>query len=88
MENISPKSRLATTLLAFLLGQFGAHRFYLGKYGTAVTMLVLAVAGYLTQWLVIGYAFLGLVWLWNVIDFVLAVAGIMRDKQGRLIKNW
>jgi len=88
MENISPKSRLATTLLAFLLGQFGAHRFYLGKYGAAITMLVLAVVGYVTRWLIIGYVLLGLVWLCNVIDLVLAVAGMMKDKQGRPIKNW
>ena len=45
---ISSKSRLATTLLAFFLGSFGAHRFYLGKIGTAVTMLVLTIIGYAT----------------------------------------
>ncbi|GEM_PF-185889 len=40
---VSPKSRLAATLLAVFLGAFGAHRFYLGKYGSAAGMLVLTI---------------------------------------------
>jgi hypothetical protein len=43
-EDISPKSRLAATLLAAFLGGLGAHRFYMGKIGTAVVMLLLGVA--------------------------------------------
>jgi hypothetical protein len=43
--DISQKSRLATTLLAWFLGEFGAHRFYLGKTGTAVLMLILSIIG-------------------------------------------
>lgn len=42
--DVSPKSRLAATLLAVFLGWAGAHRFYMGKIGTAVTMLLLGVA--------------------------------------------
>lgn len=70
--DISPKSRLATTLLAWFLGEFGAHRFYLGKIGTAIAMLFT----------------LGGLGIWALIDFIYAVSGNMKDKEGKLIKNW
>ena len=72
MEEISPKSRLVTTLFAWFLGEFGVHRFYLGKIGTGILML-LTLGGF---------------GIWAFIDFVMAVAGVMKDKEGRLIKNW
>lgn len=45
VSDVSPKLRLAAALLAFFVGGFGAHRFYLGRKGTAVVMLVLTVIG-------------------------------------------
>ena len=72
IEEISPKSRLASTLFAFFLGEFGAHRFYLGKIGTAVAMLLTA----------------GGLGIWALVDFIFAVSGRMRDKEGKLISNW
>jgi len=72
MEEVSPKSRLAVTLFAFFLGEFGAHRFYLRKWGTAVAMLLT----------------LGGLGIWATVDFILAVSGIMKDKEGRRIRNW
>jgi len=72
MEEISPKSRLATTLLAWFLGEFGAHRFYLGKVGTGLLMLFT----------------LGGFGIWALIDFIFAVSGLMTDSQGRRVKNW
>ena len=44
--DISPKSRRSTALLAFFLGVFGAHRFYIGKTRTALVMLLLSIAGW------------------------------------------
>jgi len=72
MEEASDKSRLATTLFAFFLGTFGAHRFYLGKIGTAIAMLLTA----------------GGLGIWTLVDFIFAVSGHMKDKEGRLIKTW
>ena len=69
---ISPKSRLVTTLLAFFLGVLGIHRFYLGKIGTGVAMLLTG----------------GGLGIWALIDFIFAVAGVMKDKEGKVIKDW
>ena len=97
--DISPKSRLAATLLAFFLGIFGAHRFYIGKTGTAIVMLLLGIAGLATiglfwwlfwwlLWWPFGYLFLIAVGIWAFVDFIFAVTGHMKDKEGRLIQKW
>lgn len=73
--DMSPKSRLTTTLLSILpafVGITGIHRFYLGKIGTGIAMLLT----------------LGGLGIWALIDFIFAVSGSMKDKEGRLIKNW
>lgn len=85
---ISPKSRLATALLAWFLGGFGAHRFYIGKTGTAIVMLVLGLIGWATVWFLVGIPFLIIVGIWSLVDFILAVAGNMKDSNGLPIEKW
>ena len=90
---VSPKSRLAATLLCVLPGFFlalaGIHRLYLGKIGTGVTMLVLSILGWLTIWLYgLGLIFWIPAWIWSLIDFIFAVSGQMRDGKGKLVTNW
>ena len=104
--DVSPKSRLATSLLAWFLGYFGAHRFYTGKIGTAVIMLMMGVLsgacwfggflGVLDEdraepifglWLIAGLLYFA-VWVWMIIDFIIAVTGNFRDSQGKIIKKW
>lgn len=70
--NVSPKSRLVAALLAWFVGVFGIHRFYIGKTGTAVLML-LTFGGF---------------GLWVLIDFIMIIAGSMRDIDGLLITDW
>ena len=60
------------TLLAFFLGSLGIHRFYLGKIVTGILMIITA----------------GGLGIWTLIDFIMAVAGVMKDKEGRYIKKW
>jgi len=86
--DISPKSRLATTLLAWFLGWVGAHRFYVGKTGTAVVMLILGIVGVATAWIFVGIPILIAVEIWAFIDFIFAITGRMRDKEGKLIQKW
>ena len=85
---ISPKSRLATSLLAFFLGYFGAHRFYIGKTGTAIVMLVLGLVGIPLCFVLVGIPIVIGVSVWRLIDFIIAVTGNMRDKDSLLIKKW
>jgi Predicted membrane protein len=62
----STKSWLAALLLCFFLGGFGAHRFYTGKIGTAILMLIT----------------LGGLGIWVLIDFIMIAIGSFKDKQG------
>lgn len=68
----SPRSRTVTLLLAGFLGVFGAHRFYVGKSGTAVLQIVT----------------LGGFGVWWLIDLIMVGAGAFRDSEGRLVSNW
>jgi TM2 domain-containing membrane protein YozV len=85
---ISPKSRLTTTLLALFLGVFGAHRFYNGQIKTAIVMLSLSIVGVATAWIIIGIPFILAVSDWALFDLIYAVAGVAKDNEGRVIKNW
>lgn len=69
---ISPKSRLAAALLAWFLGVIGVHRFYVGKVGTGILMIVT----------------LGGLGIWALIDFIVILVGSFKDKEGRVLINW
>jgi len=71
-EPISPKSRAVAAILAWFLGIFGIHRFYVGKNGTGILMIVT----------------LGGIGIWTLIDFVMIVVGSFRDKENRVLANW
>ena len=70
--NISPKSRLVALLLCFFLGPLGVHRFYVGKVGTGVLMLIT----------------LGGCGIWMLIDLILIVVGSFKDKEGLRVFRW
>lgn len=75
------KSPLIAYLLLIFLGGFGAHRFYLGKTGTAATMLVLFVLGWLTLIFGIGLVLLAAVGIWALVDLFLIPGIIQTDRQ-------
>ncbi len=68
----SDKNRLLVLLLSFFFGVFGAHRFYVGKTGTAIVQL-LTIGG------------LG---IWSFIDFLIILFGEFTDADGFKIKDW
>jgi TM2 domain-containing membrane protein YozV len=67
---VSDKGFVPCILLCFFLGMFGIHRFYVGKIGTGILMLLT----------------LGGLGIWTLIDFIIIVVGSFKDKQGRFIK--
>jgi TM2 domain-containing membrane protein YozV len=71
-SNFSPKSRVVALLFCLFLGVIGVHRFYVGKIGTGILM-VLTLGG------------LG---IWALIDLILIAAGSFRDKEGRRVFLW
>lgn len=58
-------------VLWFFLGQLGVHRFYLGKTTTGIIQAALTVVGWLTVFIFIGWAFLGILWVWLIVDLFL-----------------
>jgi len=83
---ISPKSRAVTGVLAFFFGWLGIHRFYAGKTGSAIFMLILGIIGIVAYFLGFPYV-LSLLGLWVLIDFIMILVGKFKDKNGLLIKK-
>jgi TM2 domain-containing membrane protein YozV len=87
-DGISPKSRAVAAILAFILGVFGAHRFYLGKTESAVAMLILVLLGFATIIILVGILFLVVVTIWALVDFIIILVGSGTDSQGRPVQRW
>jgi len=66
---VGQKSKVTAALLAFFLGCFGVHRFYVGKTGTGILSLVT----------------LGGLGIWALIDFVMILLGKFTDKDGNAL---
>tara|TARA_B110000977_G_scaffold155443_1_gene197716 strand:- start:331 stop:555 length:225 start_codon:yes stop_codon:yes gene_type:complete len=65
----SEKTFIATLILAVLLGTIGVHRFYVGKIGTGVLMLLTA----------------GGLGIWWIIDIIMIATSNFKDKQDKTI---
>lgn len=76
------KSAGVAYLLLIFFGGFGAHRFYLGKTGSAIAMLIMFILGWLTLALVVGAALLVIVGLWCLVDLFLIPGIIQQHKDG------
>jgi len=68
----SKKLRIIAFLLCTFFGGLGVHRFYVGKVGTGILML-LTLGGF---------------GLWTLIDWIMILAGAFTDKQGKVLIKW
>jgi hypothetical protein len=68
----SDYTRLPVFLLCLLFGWLGVHRFFVGKVGTGVLMLVT----------------IGGLGIWIMIDLILIILGDFKDRDGRKILRW
>lgn len=68
----SDKRILPAFLLCFFFGVFGAHRFYVGKIGSAVAQL-LTIGG---------------VGIWALVDLIILLCGAFTDAAGNKITAW
>lgn len=70
-RNTSVNTRwLAVFLLALVVGVFGAHRFYTGRIGSGILMLIT----------------IGGLGIWYLIDLIMIVTGNFNDAYGRPIR--
>lgn len=68
----SDKSYIAAVILSWIVGVFGADRFYLGYTGLGIAKLLT----------------LGGLGFWAIIDFVLIALGKIKDKEGRTLGGY
>lgn len=72
------KSKVVAAVLAFFLGQFGAHNFYLGYTGAACAQLALCVVSILLMLVVVGFFTYGLLIIWILVEFIMILVGSSR----------
>jgi len=73
---VAPQSQgkdwLVTLLLAIFLGNLGIHRFYVGKSGTGILMLLT----------------MGGCGIWTIVDIIMIATGSFKDAQNQpLVKK-
>ena len=69
-QQTSEKNYIVMILLCFFLGCLGIHRFYVGKIGTGILMIIT----------------LGGLGIWSLIDLIMIIVGKFKDKEGKEIK--
>ncbi|HZF33358.1 MAG TPA: TM2 domain-containing protein [Candidatus Angelobacter sp.] len=78
------KSAVVAYLLWFFVGMLGAHRFYLGRIGSGIAILVLTILSWILAFVAIGLLLLIIPGIWVLIDLFL-IPGMVRAFNNRLI---
>ena len=82
VKDIRPvKRRILASILAFLLGWLGVHRFYLGFYSIGVAQIIFTGIS-----MMVGFG-VGLGVVWGFMEgFLLATGHMYKDGKGRPLK--
>lgn len=78
MYDAAKKSLPVAYLLWWFLGTFGAHRFYMGRTGSAATMLVIMLVSIVLTLVFIGFIGIFAMGVWWLVDAFL-IPGIVRE---------
>ncbi len=81
--NVEGRSTGLAYALAIVAGGLGIHRFYLGRAGSGVTMLLLTIFGLLTAKLLFGIPVLIGIVFWVLVDLFL-IPGIIESDRAAL----
>jgi TM2 domain-containing membrane protein YozV len=73
MPGISDKRILPVFLLCLFFGGLGVHRFYVGKIGTGIAIIL---------------TFFGFCGIWPLIDLILILTSNFTDSKGNKITLW
>lgn len=80
------KSTALAYALWFFLGTVGAHRFYAGRTGSAVVMLVIFLISLPLCFILVGFVGVFAVLIWALVDAFL-IAGWIREHNSRLAQQ-
>ncbi|MEO1045820.1 MAG: TM2 domain-containing protein [Pseudomonadota bacterium] len=83
----SEKSKIVAALLAFFLGPFGVHKFYLGYNGAGIAMLSATLIGFVLSIIIIGIFVVMGVSLVAFIEFIIYLVTSDEDFQEKYVRN-
>lgn len=85
--NLEGKNIVLAYAIWFFLGGFGIHRFYFGRTGSGIGMLVLFLFGWITTPIIMGYFFLLGFFIWWVADAIQIPKWVEEANAAKGIKN-
>ena len=68
---MTPKNKTTALLLCLFVGTFGAHRFYVGKTGTAIAQIFTC----------------GGAGIWTIVDLITIITGSFTDANGNKLQG-
>ncbi len=78
ISSVSEKSRTVSAILAFFLGGFGIHNFYLKNYSKAIVEFICTLSLLISIF----------VRIWTFIEFIFILKGTYKDGDDKTVLLW